>query len=270
VFVTSTGFHPIFLEREFHEHRHFVRTLAIVIPVEILIAVLYCVFYGIQNIKEWEYATKPLPMLLLIGTAMSHILYYGVNRLKALILTAFVLSLIADVVLIPDGELFFLGGLAVFLLAHVFYIIAFTIAPIGGGEVASLNLKRALPFLLLFMIIPPLLVTELVAKGHPFEIIVGVVVYSFILSSMGWRSAARVGYPSETLSSQMVAFVGVMFFICSDFLLAINRFHTKIPLAQVWVLPTYWIAQTLIAISLQRRSWGKSSNDLSLQLSKSM
>eukprot|EP01114_Cavostelium_apophysatum_P016902 TRINITY_DN4902_c0_g1_i1.p1 TRINITY_DN4902_c0_g1~~TRINITY_DN4902_c0_g1_i1.p1 ORF type:complete len:296 (+),score=27.86 TRINITY_DN4902_c0_g1_i1:195-1082(+) len=254
------------LERKFHKHRSFIRTLAVVIPIEIVIAGLYSVFVGVHALKEWEYATKPLPMMLLIGTAVSHILYYGMNRFRGLILTAFILSLIADVVLIPDGDLFFLGGLAVFLFAHVFYIIAFSVSPTAGSPSVAVNFSRGLPFFLLFCIVPPFLAVEMARKGHPLEIIVGVVIYSFVLSTMGWRTAARVGYPSETTWSQKVALIGVIFFICSDFMLAINRFVASIPLCQIWILGTYWTAQTLIAISLQRAAW---ESDNTLERTKS-
>jgi len=249
------------LEYEFFEHKKFIIVLSIVIPVEIFIAVLYCIFVGVHNIKEWEYITKPLPMVLLIGTTFSCIVHYGFNRFRGLILTAFVLSLIADIVLIPDGDIYFLGGLGIFLLAHVFYIIAFSVSPNSNSPHVQLNFKRAVPFILMFLVVPPVLAFEMLKHGHPIEMIVAVVIYSGVLGSMGWRTAARIGYPSETLSSQVVALVGVIFFMCSDLLLAVNRFHTKIPLSQVWILPTYWIAQTLIAISLQRTTWAKEKKD---------
>lgn len=245
------------IEYEFTDHKKFILTLSIVIPFEIFFAVLYCFFFGFHNIKEWEYLTKPLPMLLLIGTALCCIISYGVNRFRALILTAFILSLIADIVLIPDGDLWFIGGLGIFLLAHIFYIIAFTVSPQSGSPYVQLNLRRAIPFTLLLFVVPPFLAFKMLEHGHPTEMVIAVVIYSGVLGSMGWRTAARIGYPSETRSSQVIALVGVIFFMCSDLMLAINRFHTKIPLSQVWILPTYWIAQTLIAISLQRTSWTK-------------
>ena len=65
--------------------------------------------------------------------------------------------------------------------------------------------------------------------------------YGFILSLMGWRAAARIGYPLETYSSQVIAMIGAILFMISDFLLAFNKFHTPIKYSQVWVLSSYWL-----------------------------
>jgi len=256
-----------FIERiayEYNEHRNFILTLLVVIPLEIFFAGLYCYYFGIYAIKEWEWMTKPLPMVLIIGISTSHIFRYGMNRFRGLVLTALVLSLIADVILIPEDDIYFLSGLGVFLLAHVFYIIAFSVSPQRGAPFVSLNLKRGLPFFVMLAIVPTILAFEMLEKGHPKELVLAVIVYSGVLSSMGWRTAARVGYPNETFSSQITALIGVLFFMISDLLLAVNRFHTKIYLSQLWVLPTYWIAQTLIAISLQRSSWSQSKPTIKL------
>jgi len=40
--------------------------------------------------------------------------------------------------------------------------------------------------------------------------------------------------------------VGACFFMLSDSLLAINKFVMPLPLAQLWVLATYYAAQVLI------------------------
>jgi alkylglycerol monooxygenase len=40
--------------------------------------------------------------------------------------------------------------------------------------------------------------------------------------------------------------IGAGFFMLSDTLLAINRFVSPLPMAQLWVLSTYYVAQVLI------------------------
>ena len=49
------------------------------------------------------------------------------------------------------------------------------------------------------------------------------------------------------------AALGGLLFLCSDALLAFNRFHTPLPASALWVLATYWAAQWLIASALARR-----------------
>jgi len=244
-------------EQEVFEHKKFLITLAVVLPLECTFAFLYCFFFGFHNIKEWKYVTKPLPMILLIATVSSSIWSYGFSRFRGLILTAFVLSLIADIILIIDEEIFFLIGLVVFALAHFVYILAFSAPPVSGAPYVPLRIQRSLPFVILVICIPPFFAYQMLAHGHPTEMVVAVTFYCFVIGFMGWRTAARIGYPIETRSSQVMALIGVIFFMCSDFLLAYNRFHTKIPLSQVWILLTYWTAQTLIAISIQRGRWVK-------------
>jgi hypothetical protein len=72
-------------------------------------------------------------------------------------------------------------------------------------------------------------------------------VYGIVLSLMGWRVAARIGYPLEPTASQVAALIGAMFFILSDCILAFNKFHTKVHLAQVWVLGCYWYSIHLLS-----------------------
>ena len=46
--------------------------------------------------------------------------------------------------------------------------------------------------------------------------------------------------------------VGACFFMLSDALLAINRFVSPLPLASLWVLSTYYVAQMLIVRHVRR------------------
>jgi len=236
-------------------------TWILVIPLETFFAILYCIYVGINQSREWEYITKPLPMLLIIGATAAFIGIYGLTRFRGLILAAFVFSLIADMVLIPDGEIFFLAGLGIFLVAHIMYIIAFIIPPTSGDPYVPVNLFRFIPFAVVGLSIPSYLAYHMISKGTALFLVVAVLIYCGVLSFMGWRTAARIGYPTETRSSQIMALVGVMFFMFSDAVIAFNMFYTRVPLAQVWILPTYWIAQTLIALSLQRRPWDVHSLD---------
>jgi uncharacterized membrane protein YhhN len=46
--------------------------------------------------------------------------------------------------------------------------------------------------------------------------------------------------------------LGAGFFMLSDTLLAINRFVSPLPMSQVWVLSTYYVAQVLIVVGMLR------------------
>ena len=51
--------------------------------------------------------------------------------------------------------------------------------------------------------------------------------------------------PGEALARRLA--LGGALFLCSDALLAINKFAAPLPAANLWILATYWAAQWLIA-----------------------
>lgn len=150
-------------------------------------------------------------------------------------------SLAGDVFLMwPQG---FLPGLVSFLLAHLAYIVAFTRRLRLAARWQPFALYAAIAALLLAQLWP----------GVPAALRIPVVVYVVCLASMAAQAgvvwlAAR-GTAGEALARH--AALGGLLFMCSDALLAFNKFHAPLPLASLWILATYWIAQALIARSLR-------------------
>jgi len=244
-------------------HRPFAITMAATIPMQIIAALMYCFFFGIQGIREWEWKTKPIPMMMIILTACAFISFYGTNLLHTCVTLGLILSLAGDIVLMNEGPEEFLVGLGAFFLAHILYIIAFSVPPKKGYPPVAWHWTRAIPFAFIFCIVPPVLASKLVEEENPDSILItAIFAYGLALSLMGWRAAARIGYPKETKSSQCFALIGALFFMASDCLLAFNKFHTPLPYAQVWVLCTYWIGQSLITFSLQRLPWDRKLSEV--------
>ncbi len=135
-------------------------------------------------------------------------------------------SALGDVALALDDR-FFLVGLTAFLIAHMCYIVAF---------VPDVQLRRS----------QVLRATGVVAYGLALGAILGrathwqlpILLYTVVLTSMGVTAALRRG-------SQLV-FAGGLAFIVSDSLLAWDRFLMPLPLAPLWVMLTYYLAQGLI------------------------
>jgi hypothetical protein len=70
------------------------------------------------------------------------------------------------------------------------------------------------------------------------------------IPNLGWvrmREALRF---AGKIMSATVSRVGSMAFMCSDALLGINRFVQPLPLSALWVLSTYYIAQTSIVFCI--------------------
>ncbi|QUW00735.1 lysoplasmalogenase [Chloracidobacterium sp. MS 40/45] len=135
-------------------------------------------------------------------------------------------SALGDVALALDDR-FFLVGLTAFLIAHMCYIAAF-------GPQAQLQRPQVLR------------AGGVVAYGVVLGAILGgatnwqlpILLYALVLTGMGVTAALRRG-------SRLV-FPGALAFMVSDSLLAWNRFLMPLPLAHLWVMLTYYLAQGLI------------------------
>jgi uncharacterized membrane protein YhhN len=220
----------------------------------LLPAFLLCAVLAITVALAWPEAwglyavLKPLTTLLVIAHAWRRG-EAGEVRRRALLL-GLVLSLIGDVALLWPQQ-GFLPGLVAFLLAHLAYLVAFTRGVRLAARPAAFVGYAVLAGGVLAVLWP----------GVPGGLRVPVVAYVLCLAAMAAQTAcfalqAAVG-PATTLAR--FAALGGALFLCSDALLAFNRFHTPLPLATLWILGTYWAAQWLIASSLPPR--GRAAGD---------
>jgi sterol desaturase/sphingolipid hydroxylase (fatty acid hydroxylase superfamily)/uncharacterized membrane protein YhhN len=156
---------------------------------------------------------------------------------KRLLLAAAAWSLLGDVLLMWSPSLF-VGGLAAFLLAHLCFLVLFSRdAPWFANRVAvgcTVAVGAGMYAVLL--------------TGLPTPLQVPVAAYVVAIAAMAGQAlgrAATLGTPR----ARRVA-LGAVAFMCSDALLGINRFVQPLPLSPVWVLGTYYLAQTLIVFNL--------------------
>ena len=84
--------------------------------------------------------------------------------------------------------------------------------------------------------------------GLPRELKVPVIVYVIALAGMA-AQAASVWWEHPGRATRVAA-LGGAFFVASDALLALDRVSAPIPVASLWVLATYWVAQWCIARSV--------------------
>jgi uncharacterized membrane protein YhhN len=180
---------------------------------------------------------KPLTTLLIIAHAWPR------GRARPLsrrwVLAGLLLSLCGDVALMwPDRG--FLIGLVSFLFAHLAYLRAFTR---DGVRFAA----RPLPFVF-YGALAALILWQL-WPGVPPGLRVPVLAYVACLASMAAQAAAlglhSRGTPRQ--SAGMVLALGGALFLASDTLLATNRFAAPLPMASLWILSSYWLAQWCIA-----------------------
>ncbi|MBK6263789.1 lysoplasmalogenase [Marivirga sp. S37H4] len=157
---------------------------------------------------------------------------------------ALAFSWIGDVMLLFTDKnfLFFFAGLGSFLVAHLFYILAYWKA----------TYERRLKFHL--SVVPFVVIGYAVLMGYlilPYldgiiQIPVGF--YAVIISLMVVFAWYRRGQTSS--SSFQWVFIGAILFVVSDSILAINRFAETIPYAGLAVMITYIAAQWTIVNGL--------------------
>ena len=190
--------------------------------------------YGFSNI---HFLIKPL----LIPVLMLLLMYAKTNdKEKWWLLTGLFFSFLGDAFLLYEKKnaLFFIFGLASFLITHVCYIIYFL-------KIKSTNtsLLRKQPWMAALVAgygcsLIMLLYPGLAALKIPV-IIYAVVICSMLLCSL--HVFYKTGRPSN------VYFVtGALFFVISDSLLAVNKFLHPFPSSGVLIMLTYCAAQFFI------------------------
>ena len=189
------------------------------------------------GLTELHRVTKPLAMVFAICFVAERRRGSSADgRFHALLIAALTASLAGDAFLMFPG--FFIPGLVSFLLAHVAYLVLFT------RGVPWLPSRVALGVTLL---IGAAMYLWLWQGGLPAALRVPVAVYVLAIALMGAQAIGRAGVIGNW-QARWVA-VGACSFMLSDALLAHNRFVEPLPLAPLWVLSTYYIAQILIAFS---------------------
>jgi len=148
----------------------------------------------------------------------------------------------------PD---FFMYGLAAFLVAHIFFILAYrqhrtddTASELQGLQ----KIRYAFPIILSGTGLVVILHNRLGGMKFP------VLVYAAVLTTMVVSALFRFGRTNA--SSFGMVFGGAILFMISDSLIAINKFLEPLPMAGFWIMITYIAAQYLIVTGL-----GKHKNE---------
>jgi uncharacterized membrane protein YhhN len=200
-----------------------------------LIVALELICGSVESLSTYHYITKPsiLIALLLFFWTQSSIIN---KSIRILTLIALVFSLLGDVLLmfVDLSPNYFMMGLIAFLIAHVFYILVF----LKHRDKS----KQPLWFGLLLIVYGIGMFYGL--KDGLGEMLIPVLIYMLVILTMAitafWRNNS-VGKWSYVL-----VFFGALFFMMSDSLLAINKFHTTLPLSNVSIMLTYALAQFFI------------------------
>ena len=218
------------------------------------------VYAEYNNIHDLRHYTKPLLMPLLLGWYLAA--SSGTERkLAKFVIPALVFSWLGDMFLmflphegatelwgIAYNENFFLAGLASFLLAHVAYILAFTLPFRHESQKGIIRSKPWIPAILLLYGIG--LIYWLFP--HLGEFMVPVIVYATVILLMVLFAINRLGRVSET--AFWICLTGALLFMFSDSMIAINKWPFPFELSRPMIMITYISGQLGIVAGLV---WGE-------------
>lgn len=213
------------------------------VPLALVAAAAFAVGAFTQN-HALRLASKPWPVVLL---ALWVARAAPADRYRGAMLLGLGCSLAGDMFLEVSPRGLFLPGLVSFLVAHVFYVVAYL------EDARAAALLRAIPA---YLYGAALVVALRPGLGR---LTVPVAVYTVVICTMIWRAAARSGRVAQT--SARLALVGAVTFAFSDSLIAVGRFGGHLvaePLrtSTAWrlaIMSTYWLGQWAIAAAAVTR-----------------
>jgi len=177
--------------------------------------------------------TLLMPTLLVYFAAATK----GCPSWRLYVVLALVFSWAGDVFLI-SGD-WFIAGLVAFLIAHIFYIIAYHVTGAAVGELRALDILKFVVYgvALIWLIYPGL-----------GDLLIPVLIYALVLLGMGVWAHKRRG--ATTVTSFKLVATGAILFAFSDGLIAVNKFAYPIPAERILIMSIYMTAQYLIVQGL--------------------
>ena len=183
--------------------------------------------------------TKALLMPLLLAWLVVRMRQSGsYDRALIWLAVGLVFAWFGDLLLSGDGDLFFMGGIAAFLVMQVCFIVAFTRVP-GPGLVRAWKVA-ALPYVAFWVLM------NVLVSGGVGDLRIPVLVYSAVLVTMALAGLDLVIRVPQRLGWRVA--IGAGLFVASDALIALTAFGplSETNATSVVIMSTYILAQALI------------------------
>lgn len=196
------------------------------------VTILFSLYSYYFNKKFYFYA-KPLPILTLIIFRTTTFVQ-NPNSIDLLIIFALIFGMSGDLFIIFDNK--FLFGLASFLIGHILYITYFLLGDIKLNLYATLIISVATVVTLVGMYF---------TKNKEFKniLIPPIVIYTSVLA---FALITAISYDLTKYSKLLFFSIGLGLFFISDGLLSFDKFVRKFKFTYIFILLTYYLAQTLI------------------------
>jgi uncharacterized membrane protein YhhN len=185
--------------------------------------------------RPWAYGVaKGVASLGFLGTALA--VGAAAEGWTRWALVALVLSAAGDVALAVRARGGFLGGLALFLLAHATFAVAFAVRGVAAGPLVAAGVGVALALAFGWRAWHGRLPSAMRAPVAAYAVVLGTMV------------ALALGTGAVHRTPWLVA--GALLVAGSDLAVARERFATKGFVNKAIGLPTYYLGQTLVALAL--------------------
>lgn len=179
------------------------------------------------------YLFKPLTTLLIASLALA--IAPTLDTYLYLILAGLIFSTLGDIFLMLPKDRF-VPGLVSFLIAHVIYIFAF-----------SQSDQTYTWFLIIPLVVIGLAVLWLLWSSLA-DMKIAVLVYMSVIIIMAWLASER--YLVLQNEASLYACIGALVFLFSDATLAFDRFKRQFNSAYGFIIVSYYVAQSFIALSV--------------------
>jgi len=206
------------------------------LKVLFFVTTLLVILSGLSSNSSWlNLIFKPLLMPLLALYFLSQ----KSNHKKQILLALF-FSWLGDLFLMfqHQKEIFFMLGLLSFLIAHIWYIVAFWMGKTGGD-----NIFKQKPWLFILILSYQVLFLLLLYPKLG-DLFLPVAIYATVICAMLAFSIWRLGHVNT--QSFWLTFVGAFLFVLSDTTIAINKFLMPFSLAYPIIILLYCLGQYLI------------------------
>jgi uncharacterized membrane protein YhhN len=218
----------------------------IVLLIVLLFAILGIEIYA-ENTQNLTllYSTKPLlmPILLVMMFSETKPLQTKFGRL---IVLGLIFSLLGDVLLMIRELDLFIPGLLSFLTAQILYSIAF-LSQRNYSHSKSFFVSVLLGFTLFYIAFMLFIQSQIFKLDDAAVLAPAVFIYGAVICLMGISAALRKGQVSS--KSFNFIFLGALFFITSDAILATSKFtDIALPYPNFLVMSTYVLAQLGIVL----------------------
>lgn len=206
-----------------------------------LIVLLELITAQVEALEPIHYIAKPAIVGSLIVWVINQKSSLNLSD-RFLLLSALGFSVTGDILLmfVRLSEWYFISGLVAFLMAHICYLILFF------KQRNTLNK----PYVGIAILYIYSLVFGYYIYNSLGDMTIPVTGYEIVILLMASASLLRKGAVNN-VSYKHVA-IGAVFFLISDSILALNKFHSPIPLSGIWIMITYALAQYFIVMGILR------------------